>query len=124
MVNAYPTEAFVEHTDEFPRRFFSALYRGVCDARRAERLSDYMDVDSAAIAQALNAVTRSKFALPASPDAEMPASVLNETPLFNNTLLRFDPIRGCAHAKEPALLVRAKRAVSIDTVFPALPSPL
>ncbi|MDR2418500.1 MAG: tRNA (adenosine(37)-N6)-threonylcarbamoyltransferase complex dimerization subunit type 1 TsaB [Treponema sp.] len=98
--------------DAKKRCFFSALYRGVCDAHTAGRLTDYMDADSVAIAQALNAVTRDEPVLLTGPDAELLASALNETPLFNKTLLRLDPIRRRGHAKELATLAQAKLAAS------------
>ena len=91
--------------DARKRCFFSALYR-------AKRLTDYMDADSAAIAQALNAVTRDEPVLLTGPDAEMLATALSETPLFNKTALRLDPIRRRGHAKELATLARAKLATS------------
>jgi tRNA threonylcarbamoyladenosine biosynthesis protein TsaB len=99
--------------DARKRCFFSALYRGVCDTHVAYdvgRLTDYMDADSAAIAQALNAVTRDELVLLTGPDAEMLVTALSETPLFNKTLLRLDPIRRRGHAKELATLARAKLA--------------
>ena len=91
--------------------FYSALYRGGCNTV-AERLTDYMDTDSAAIAQSLNAVTQDEPVLLTGPDAEMLAAALSEAPLFNNTVLRLDPIRRRGYAKELATLARAKLAAS------------
>ncbi|MDR1399467.1 MAG: tRNA (adenosine(37)-N6)-threonylcarbamoyltransferase complex dimerization subunit type 1 TsaB [Treponema sp.] len=92
--------------------FFSALYRGRGNAHAAERLTDYMDADSAAIVQALNTVTRDKPVLLTGPDAELLATALHEAPLFNKTLLHLDPIRRRGYAKELAALARAKLATS------------
>ncbi|MDR0636836.1 MAG: tRNA (adenosine(37)-N6)-threonylcarbamoyltransferase complex dimerization subunit type 1 TsaB [Treponema sp.] len=98
--------------DARKRCFFSALYRGMCDAHTAERLTDYMDADSAAIAQALNAVKQDEPVLLTGPDAALLAAALSEIPSFNKTLLRLDPTRRRGHAKELATLARAKLATS------------
>jgi tRNA threonylcarbamoyladenosine biosynthesis protein TsaB len=92
--------------------FFSALYRGHVAhvAYDVGRLTDYLDADVAAIAQALNAVTRDEPVLLTGPDAGMLAAALSETPLFNETLLRLDPAGRRGHAKELAMLARAKLA--------------
>jgi tRNA threonylcarbamoyladenosine biosynthesis protein TsaB len=104
------TGIVVPAIDARKHRFFCALYRSVANAHTPERLTDYMDADSATIAQALSSTSRDEPVLLTGPDAELLANALNEMPLFYKPLLRLDPVRRRGYAKELAALARARLA--------------
>ncbi|MDR3302877.1 MAG: tRNA (adenosine(37)-N6)-threonylcarbamoyltransferase complex dimerization subunit type 1 TsaB [Treponema sp.] len=80
------------------RCFFTALYRG------ADRLTEYLDADGAAITQMLNHVMfPNEPVLLTGPDAGMLAAMLSEVPT-----LRLDPACRSGHARELATLARTK----------------